>query len=312
MSAITTTLLTFLQLNDKIVFTGKGYRNIRSFCFDILKKHGVCVVTLPLLNNTCIYDIIADECAKNLKVVFIESPSNPHLFLVEIKRIRDIVGASCIIIVDSTFSTSVNFQPVKFGADLVIHSCGKYIGGHADIMAGSVAGRSFLIEQIRKTRNILGSIVDPNTAFLLNRSLSTLRMRIEHLNSSGQKLAEYLSSNKHIGRVFYTGLTQHPQYSLGERYLSGHGGVVTFEILNESSKISNIIDKVEIPYMGTNFGSSHSMIEQLSIFTYYNQTEKERDDLGITDNLIRYSIGFEDNIDDIIYDLEIAIEDSFK
>lgn len=88
--------------------------------------------------------------------------------------------------------------------------------------------------------------------------------------------------------------------------------MVTFEILNESSKISNIIDKVEIPYMGTNFGSSHSMIEQLSIFTYYNQTEKERDDLGITDNLIRYSIGFEDNIDDIIYDLEIAIEDSFK
>ena len=307
MNAIVSTLLTFLSAGDKLIFTGKGYRNIRQFCFDILGRLDISVKTLPLLSQQSVYDILSEENTNNLKVVFIESPSNPHMFLVEIERVRQIVGDSCLIIVDSTFSTPINFQPLCFGADLVIHSCGKYIGGHADIMAGSVTGRVERINSIRRTRNVMGGITDPHAAFLLDRSLSTLRMRMEHLNMVGQKFAEYLVNDNRIGKVYYTGVPEHPQYKLGQKYLSGHGGVVTFEVAADKEAVSQVIDQIKVPYMGTNFGSSYSMIEQLSIFTYYNQSEKEKKDLGITDNLIRYSIGFDDDIDHIISDLDSAL-----
>ena len=152
--------------------------------------------------------------------------------------------------------------------------------------------------------------MDPHAAFLLSRSLSTLDMRMQRLNASGQTFAEYLTAHEDIGAVYYTGLTTHLQYEMAQKYLSGHGGVVTFEVLGDKSRVSAIIDQVELPYMGTNFGSSYSMIEQLSVFTYYTQSQQERDDLGITDNLIRYSIGFDDDIDDLINDLEKAISAS--
>lgn len=130
---------------------------------------------------------------------------------------------------------------------------------------------------------------------------------MKHLNSAGQKLAQYLISHEHVGNVYYTGLTEHPQHDLAQRYLSGHGGVVTFEIKGDKHKVSEFVDTVEIPFMGTNFGSSYSMIEQLDIFTYFNQSEAEKRDLGITSNLVRYSIGFEDDINDIIRDIDIAL-----
>lgn len=307
MSAITTALLTILCHGDKLIFTGKGYRNIRSLCYDIIAKYGINVATLPLPNNEDFYDILLKEYSSNLKAVFIECPSNPHTFLVNLEKVREIVGRTCVIIVDSTFSSPINFRPIEFGADLVIHSCGKYIGGHADLMAGSIAGKLDLIKLIKKTRDIVGSIPDAHTAFLLNRSLSTLSMRMDVINSSGRKLAEFLSKNKKIGTVYYTGLQEHPHYNLGQKYLKGHGGVVTFEVLSDVSLVSKIVDSTNIPFMGTNFGSSHSMIEQLSIFTYYKQSYQEKTDLGIKDNLIRYSVGFDDDVDRIISDLDQAI-----
>jgi cystathionine gamma-synthase len=119
-------------------------------------------------------------------------------------------------------------------------------------------------------------------------------------------LAKFLESHPKVTKVFYTGLDSHPQNDLAKKYLSGHGGVVTFEIKGRKEDVSNFIDNIKLPYMGTNFGSSYSMIEQLSIFTYFNQTKGEKKDLGITDNLVRYSIGLDDSIDAIISDIDIT------
>jgi cystathionine gamma-synthase len=307
MSAIATTLLSILEAKDRLIFTGKGYRNIRKFCFDILDKFDAEVLTLPLLDSEDIYELLAKQYTSHTKAVLIESPSNPHMFLVDLGRVREIIGNSCILIVDSTFSSPVNFKPKLYGADLVIHSCGKYVGGHGDIMAGSVAGNRDLIDKIRQTRNVMGSILDPNTAFLLNRSISSLELRMKHLNHAGQKLAEYLDQHEYIGKVYYTGLKDHPQYDLAKQYLSGHGGVITFEIKAGKEEVSEFVDSVEIPFMGTSFGLAHSMIEQLSIFTYFKQSEVEKKDLGIADNMVRYGIGIEDDIEAIIYDIDHSL-----
>lgn len=306
MSAIATTMMTFLGANDKLVFTGKGYRNIRTFSYDILGKYGTNAVSLALLNSNDVYDQLAQECTDDLKVVFLETPSNPHMYLIDVDRVRKIIGPDPILIVDSTFSTPANFQPLSHGADLVIHSCTKYLGGHADILAGSVAGGEDLIEQIRKTRNVMGTIVDPNSVFLLNRSLSTFPMRMQHINAAGQQLAEHLAQDPRIGRVLYTGLRDHPHHDLARQCLRGHGGVVTFEVNGSEESVSKFVDRLQIPYMGTNFGSAQSMVEQLGLFTYYKLSPEERVDLGITDNMIRYSIGFDDTVDAIVSDIEQA------
>ena len=209
------------------------------------------------------------------------------------------------MIVDPTFASPINFHPKEYGIDLVIHSCSKYIGGHADLIAGSVSGSKELIETIRNFRNIMGTVIDPNSAFLLNRSLATLSMRMSYINQATQTLAEYLEQHPKVSRVFYTGLPTHPYYDLGQKYLKGHGGVISFEIEGSKTDTTKFIDSLKIPYIGSNFGSQHSMIEQCSIFTYYHQSESERQTLGISDTLIRFCLGFEP-VEDIIADFENA------
>jgi len=307
MSAIATTLMSLGEKNKKIIYTGKGYRNIRNLCGNILAKFGIETISLSPANANQFMAEFKKHYDDNTSVVFLEIPSNPHLYLVDVEEIKKIIKNNTILIIDSTFSSPINFLPTRWGADLVIHSCGKYIGGHADIMAGSVAGKKDIIEKIRNYRNVLGNIVDSHTAFLLNRSIATLKLRIEYLNQVGLKLATFLESHPKVKKVFYSGLSSYSNCDLAKKYLHGHGGVVTFELNVSKESATNFVDALKIPYMGTNFGSCHSMVEQCSIFTYYKEPQEVRNDLGISDTLIRYSIGF-DNIDDIINDINEALE----
>jgi cystathionine gamma-synthase len=305
MNAIITTILAFAKQGDRIIFTRLGYRNIAGFCTQVLAKMGVRAVALSQADSDA-YDRAFDQAyTPDTKIVLVEAPSNPHLYLVDLERLRERISPSTLLVVDSTFSTPINFQPKQFGADLVIHSCTKYIGGHADIMAGSAAGSSELIAAIRNYRNILGGIPDPHSAFLLNRSLATLRVRMSHLNDSGQRVAEYLESHPRVRRVFYSGLDSHPHAALARNYLNGHGAVVSFEIDGSREDATRFVDALRVPFMGTNFGSQHSMVEQCSVFTYYHQSPREREELGITDSLIRLSVGLED-VESLIEDMEQA------
>lgn len=306
MSAIATTLMSLVEKGERIIYTGKGYRNIRKLCGEILNKFGVDTISLSPANSERFMADFKKYYNDDTRIVFLEIPSNPHLHLVDLESIKKIINKETLLIVDSTFASPINFQPAKWGADLVVHSCGKYIGGHADLMAGSVAGGKEIIEKIRNHRNVLGSIIDSHSAHLLNRSIATLKMRIEYLNQAGSKLANFLENHPKVKKVFYSGLPSYPNRDLAEKYLAGHGGVVTFELKGSKEETADFVDSLKIPYMGTNFGSCYSMVEQCSIFTYYNETKKVRDDLGISDTLIRYSIGFE-NIEDIINDIREAL-----
>lgn len=305
MNAIITTVLAFVEQGDRVLFTQFGYRNIASFCTQVLPKMGVSAVGLSQADADAYIRAFDQAYTPDTRVVLVEAPSNPHMYMVNLERLRERISPSTLLVVDSTFSTPINFKPSHFGADLVIHSCTKYLGGHADIMAGSAAGSGELIATIRNYRNILGGIADPHSAFLLNRSLATLRVRMNHLNESGLKVAEYLESHPRVRRVFYTGLDSHPHAALAKNYLNGHGAIISFEIDGSGEDATRFVDALRVPFMGTNFGSQHSMVEQCSVFTYYHQSAQEREELGITDSLIRLSVGLEE-VETLIEDMEHA------
>ena len=307
MSAITTSLLTFLGQDDKLLYTGLTYRNIRKLCMEMLSKIGITAVPLYQSDTKQFEDQFKAHYSEDVRLVFIEMPSNPHLYLVDIAMIKEQLRDDTLLIVDSTLSTPINLQQVDFGADLIIHSATKYMAGHGDILAGTVSGSADLIEQIRNYRNVTGAIVDPNTAFFLNRGMKTLPLRMNHLNEVGLKLAGYLEAHDKVRQVYYTALPSHPHHALAKKYLTDHGGVVSFELEAGEKETTLFVDALQIPFMGTNFGLADSMIEQCAIFTYYQLTPQERAEIGITDSLVRYSIGYEDDVEDIIQDLEQAL-----
>ncbi len=309
MSAIATAVLSFLGQGDRFIYTQNGYRNTRSLSATVLPRFGI--ETVPLSSSSIdFYDRLAESCDEKTRMILLETPSNPHLCLVDLERVKNIAG-EILLAVDSTLSTPVNLQPRRFGADLVIHSCTKYLGGHADMMAGSVAGAVGLVDVIRQHRDVMGSIPEPHSAFLLNRSLATLRVRMEHINAAGMKMAAHLEKHPRVKRVYYTGLASHPHFAVARRCLSGHGGVVSFEIDGTSRQASRFIDSLTVPFMGTNFGSHQSMVEQCSIMTYYKLSDGERRELGISDGLIRMNVGY-DEVDRLIDDLESAFRTTFQ
>lgn len=303
MNAIVTTVFSFVQQNDLLLYSGKCYRNIRKFFNFVLPKWGIKTIPIDPISG----DYLDKKYPSNAKILFLEMPSNPHLYLVDLAKIKSEMDSNTILIVDSTLSTPYNFQPQRFGADLTIHSCSKYIGGQGDVLAGSVSGSKELIEQIRNYRNIMGGVADPHCAFLLNRSLNTLKIRMKHFNETGMKVAKYLQEQPRVKKVFYTGLESHPHSSLAKKYLTGHGGVVSFELDANREVTSKFVDALQVPFMGTNFGSNHTMVEQCSIFTYYHLSPSEKQEIGISDSLVRLSVGYEDS-DLLIEDIDRAIK----
>lgn len=306
MNAIAMLALTFLRRGDQIIFTELGYRNIRRLFTDVLEPFGIDAVGINQSDIDSFNEAFVAACSDRTRMVYIEMPSNPHLYLVDLDEIVRAVSPSTLLVVDSTFATPVNFKPRRFGADLVVHSATKYLGGHADLMAGSVSGSGSLISELRSRRDVVGSIVSPQTAFLLNRSLATLPVRMAHLNASGQSIAEYLSGHPRVKSVFYTGLQTHPHGQLAQRYLTGHGSVVSFELDASYEDTSQFVDALRLPLMGTNFGSQHSMVEQVALFSYFKQSPEERAALGISDSLVRLSLGLDD-VGAMIADIDQAL-----
>lgn len=293
MNAISTILLTFLGAGDRCLYTGRGYRNILNLCSAFLPRFGIEATSLPIDTPARFELAFTKAYTAHTRIVFLECPSNPHLYIPDISFVKSKVHSKTLIVVDSTLASPINFQPIDFGADLVVHSCGKYIAGHSDIMAGSVAGSHSLINQIRLSRNILGGIPDPHTATLLMRSIHSLKLRMQYLNKTGLAVAELLNSEPKVKRVFYTGLPTHSHAGLAKRYLRGHGALVAFELHGTGRTASRFVDSLQVPFMATHFGGPYSHVEQCSLFTYYNETAAERKRLGISDTLIRLCLGFE-------------------
>jgi cystathionine gamma-synthase len=243
------------------------------------------------------------------RLILAESPSNPYLRVADLPRlvaIRD-RHPGVKILIDSTFATPINQRPLEMGVDLVLHSATKYLGGHNDLLAGSLSGNEALIAGLRDLRGVLGGILDPHAAYLLLRGAKTLDLRVKRQNETAHRVAAWLEAHARVDRVFYPGLPSHPDHAVAVRLMSGFGGVVSFLVKGDLDAASRFIDATRLPIIAPSLGGVESLIEQPALMSFYELTTAEREAVGIYDNLVRLAVGIED-ADDLIDDLGRAFE----
>ncbi len=303
MCAATTTFMTLLPKDSHLIVTSDCYRRTRQFIRQFLSRMGVETTVIEPGS------IEAFEAAirPDTKLFFTESPTNPYLRVVDVPNFVKVAHANDIlVIIDSTFATPVNHKALEDGADLVLHSATKYLGGHNDLLAGTITGPTQLVEPIRKALGVLGGIIDSHGAWLLLRGIKTLDIRMERHNANGQALASYLEAHPKVRSVWYPGLESHPDHAIAKRIMTGYGGVVTFEIDTDLEGAMRFIDSTTIPYQAPSLGGVESLIELPVTMSFWDIPKPERQKLGITDSLVRYACGIE-NASDIIADVEQAL-----
>ncbi|MFZ1495000.1 MAG: aminotransferase class I/II-fold pyridoxal phosphate-dependent enzyme [Candidatus Competibacter denitrificans] len=245
--------------------------------------------------------------AGGAKLVFFETPTNPLLEVFDIRAIAQLVHArGAWLAVDNTFASPVNQRPLELGADFVIHSATKYLGGHSDLTAGVLAGAKDLVLPVWNWRKNLGSTIAPETAALLSRSLRTLAVRVRQQNASAQVIAEAMARHPKIARVYYPGLPDFPGHALAQAQMDGFGGMLTIEIAGTGEDATQVADRLRLFALAPSLGGAESLVTQPCTTTHHGLTAEERARRGIADSLLRLSIGLEDPAD-LIADLEQAL-----
>ncbi len=308
MAAITSTLLGMLRSGQHVILTNDCYRRTRQFVTSVLGRYGV--------ESTLVDpgDYAALEAAiqpGKTRVIVSESPTNPYMRVLDIERVAEIKARhrGVKLFVDSTFATPMNQNPLSQGADLVFHSCTKYLGGHNDLLGGAVCGSEPLVSALRDFRGVLGGILDAHSAYLLIRGLKTLALRVQQQNTTALAVARYLEAHPEIERVWHPGLESHPDHAVAQRLMRGFGGVISFTVKGGLDRTSQVIDRCTLPVIAPSLGGVESLIEQPALMSYYELSTEERLKIGIRDNLVRLSVGVEDTAD-LIADLDQALEAS--
>ena len=299
MSAITSVLYAILRSGQHLIIMEDCYRMTAKFC-STLAKFGIESTVVKPGDKDALVAAIRPET----RLLFTESPTNPHLhvldleFLVAFARER-----RRKLLIDSTLATPMNQRPLDFGVDLVIHSATKYMGGHNDLMAGVVCGSGPLVDAIREYQRITGAIVDPNTCYLLIRGLKTLALRVERQNETAMAVARYLEGHPRIRRVYYPGLESHVDYEVAREQMRGFGGLISFEIDGDLEKTRNFVNCLALPYIAPSLGGVETLVSHPATISYYDLGQEERLAIGISDQLVRYSVGIEES-SELIEDLE--------
>ena len=305
MAAIAGLLLARLQSGDEVILFDECYHRTREFCTRHLARFGVVTHQVPV----CDYERMEKTITPQTRLLISESPTNPHLSVVDIPRFAAIgkkYGVQTLI--DSTLATPYNLRPLMSGVDFVLHSCTKYLSGHNDVLAGVVIGSEEKLEPVRKLRGIMGAINGPHNVYLLARGLKTFELRMQRHNENGQRVAEFLAAHPRVERVFYPGLPSHPYHQIARQTMRGYGGLVTFQVKDADwRQTADVVDAVRIPRIGPSLGGVESLIEQPMLMSYHDFTVDQRRALGIYDNMIRLSCGVE-NAEDLIADLAQALE----
>ncbi len=310
MAAFVGLLMAHVSAGDEIIFFDECYHRSREFCRRHLTRFGVGYREVP----TCDYEAMEAAISPRTRFLISESPTNPHLSVVDIERFAEIGRRHGVAtLIDATLCTPHNLRPLEAGVDFVLHSATKYLGGHNDLLAGSVIGRTELLEPVRQLRGIMGGINSPHNAYLLERGLKTLALRMDRHNANGLAVARFLESHPRVARVLYPGLESHPYHEVAARTMRGCGGLVTFLLKGPDGSAASwqdtaaVVDAVRIPRIGPSLGGVESLIEQPLVMSYWNYSPEERTSFGIPDNMIRLACGIED-ASDLIADLTQALE----
>ncbi len=304
MAAITLSLLLLLSSGDHLIIGDDTYHRTRVFVNNFLSRYEIAVTTVPTSDLKAIEQAIRP----NTRLIVAETPTNPFLRCVDLSGLADLAHRHGVLtLIDSTFATPLNQQPLLHGIDLVIHSVTKYLAGHNDLLAGVIIGSREWIEPLRESQKLFGAIVDPSAAYQVHRGLQTLGLRVSRQNLSGMKIAQYLESHPKIRRVWYPGLASHPDHKVALAQMTGFGGVISFEIAGDRAAASRFVDALQLAKIAPSLGGVDTLVMQPAIMSYFNTPVEERESLGITDQLIRLSLGIEDP-EDLLADIEQALE----
>jgi cystathionine gamma-synthase len=298
-------LMAHVSAGDEIIFFDECYHRSREFCRKHLTRFGVGFREVA----TCDYEAMEAAIGPRTKFLVSESPTNPHLSVVDIARFADIGRRRGVLtLIDATLCTPFNLRPLEAGVDFVLHSATKYLGGHNDLLAGAVIGTAEHMDPVRRLRGIMGGVNSPHNAYFLERGLKTLALRMERHNSNGLAVARFLERHPRVERVLYPGLESHPYHEVAARTMKGCGGLVTFFIKGADwRQTADVIDAVRIPRIGPSLGGVESLIEQPLVMSYWNYSPAERAAFRIPDNMVRLACGIED-ADDLVADLAQALE----
>jgi len=303
MGAIASTAIALTSTGAHVVSQRMIYDGTRALLNNVLARFGV-EVTFVDQHDT---DAFAQAMRPNTRLVMLESPSNPLLGITDVAAVARIAhDAGALVSIDSTIATPVNSRPLELGADVVLHSATKYLGGHSDLVAGAVISSRELIARIWETHHILGSTLGPFEAWLLLRGLRTLEMRVERHNANALAVARAMEANPRVTRVYYPGLETHPGAQIAKRQMRGFGGLVSIEIDGSFDDARGVIDRLQLFHSAASLGGVESLVAQPASMWPNSSTSVDARGMGIIPSLLRLSIGVE-RAQDLIGDLERAL-----
>jgi len=304
MAAVSTIALTLVSSGEEIISTEPVYGGTYHLFKDVFPRLGIKV---HLIRPEEI-DKVKGLLNQNTRLFFCETPTNPNIKIVDIRGIVVIAKDRKVpVVVDNTFATPYNQSPLSLGADFVVHSGTKYLGGHSDLVAGVIVGPKKIIDQARETMKVLGGCIDPFGAFLLLRGLKTLAIRVERHNQNALKVAEFLSEHSKVNRVFYPGLSSHTQHDLAKSQMRGFGGMVCFEVKGGLESATIVMDNLKLFINATSLGGVESLASIPVLTSHFGFEEEEMERADVTPGMIRLSCGIEDG-DDLVEDLRQALE----
>ena len=303
MAAVSSTMLTFLKSRDHVVAPSSIYAST-SGLFNYLNKTFGVEVTFVDGTNPKAYE---SAIQATTKILYLESPANPTLKICDIEAIVAIAKANNLkTVMDNTFATPYNQQPITYGVDVVVHSMTKYIGGHADILAGVAVGSKEFVDECRWNANkLFGGVPSPQTCWLAHRGIKTLALRMERHNSNAMTIAKYLESHAKVHRVHYPGLESHPQHQLAKKQMKGFGGMISFELEGVEAG-RKLVNNVKTCTLAVSLGDVSTIIQHSASMTHASVPKELREKAGITDGMLRLSVGIEYG-NDIINDLDQAL-----
>ncbi|HEY0876454.1 MAG TPA: aminotransferase class I/II-fold pyridoxal phosphate-dependent enzyme [Vicinamibacterales bacterium] len=302
-AATTTALLGLLSAGDEVVCSSAIYGGTLHLLTDLLAKFGIRArfVSLEALQQPDA--VIAPET----KLLWFESPINPTLRCIDIAAVANACRARGVIsVIDNTFASPVNQQPLALGVDLVMHSATKYLNGHSDVTAGVLAGSASLLEPVQKARRLLGTVLDPQPAFLLNRGLKTLTVRMERHNATAMAVAQWLAADSRVKNVYYPGLPQHPDHAIARKQMRGFGGMLCVDVGGGYEGVARFFDRLKLFNRAASLGGVESLCSLPVLTSQWGHTEAELEAAGITHSMARLSVGMEDP-EDLIADLDQAL-----
>ncbi len=304
MGIISSTLFTLLSPGDRVVSVKDTYGGTNKIFIEFLPRFQIDVALCDIIDH----GKIETEVAKGCRVLYLESPTNPTVKVVDIARLAEAGHqAGAIVIVDNTFATPINQNPLDLGADLVLHSATKFLGGHADALGGVICGAKELVDQIYHFREINGATLHPMAAYLLLRGMKTLHLRIRQQNESALEIARFLASHQGVERVFYPGLESHAGHEVARRQMRGFGGVLSFELKeNTFEAVRRFLPRLRYAHAAANLGAVETIAGPPATTSHVECTAEERAAMGIPESLIRYSVGIEDT-EDLKADLAQAL-----